>query len=170
MTDTTSVVVTDANVVINFVHIGLLGDLPRLVNRSFVVTDVVHSEVTWPGQRAALDAALAAGTWKLESLVDIDAIALQASLMPIMEPGEAASLALAATKGYIVASDERRSFLREAHARLGPGRIVDTPGLIVLAIRAGHLTIPEADRLKAVLEGNRFKMRFRSFADLMPPR
>jgi predicted nucleic acid-binding protein len=114
-----------------------------------------------------LDTALAAGTWTRESLVEIDAIALQAELMPIMQPGEASSLALAATKGYLVASDERRAFLREANTRLGPGRIVDTPGLILLAIRAGTLTIAQADQLKAVLEANRFKMRFRSFADLV---
>jgi predicted nucleic acid-binding protein len=166
-TSAASVVVTDANVVINFAHVGLLGDLPRLVGLSFIVTDVVYGEVSWPGQRAALDTALAAGTWTRESLVEIDAIALQAELMPIMQPGEASSLALAATKGYLVASDERRAFLREANTRLGPGRIVDTPGLILLAIRAGTLTIAQADQLKAVLEANRFKMRFRSFADLV---
>jgi predicted nucleic acid-binding protein len=165
-----SIVVTDANVVINFIHVGLLGDLPRLVGLSFVVTDVVYEEVSRPEQRAALDAALAAGMWKRESLVELEAIALQAELMTIMDPGEAATLALAATKGYLVASDERRAFLREARARLGTGRIVDTPGLIVLAIRAGTLTVAHADELKAVLEGHRFSMRFRSFADLVQSR
>ena len=161
------IVVADANVVINFIHVGLLADLPRLVGWAFIVTDVVYEEVTRPEQRAALDAALTAGTWKRESLVELDAIALQAELMTIMDPGEASTLALAATKGYLVASDERRAFLREARARLGPGRIVDTPGLIVLAIDAGNLTVPEADHLKQVLEAHRFKVRFRSFADLL---
>ncbi len=167
---TPSVVVTDTNVVINFVHVGLLSHLPRLVGLSFVVTDVVYQEVRLPGQRAALDAALAAGTWTRESLVELDAIALQAALMPIMDPGEASSLALAVTKNHLVASDERRAFLREARARLGPGRVVDTPGLILLAIRARNLTVVEADQIKAALEANRFRMRFRSFADLVDPK
>ncbi len=43
-----AVVVTDANVVINFIHMGLLADLPRLVGMSFVVTDVVYEEVSRP--------------------------------------------------------------------------------------------------------------------------
>jgi predicted nucleic acid-binding protein len=162
-----TIVVSDANVVINFIHVGLLGDLPRLVGLSFVVTDVVYEEISYPEQRAALDAALAAGTWTRESLFDLDAVALQADLMTVMDPGEASTLALAATKGYLVASDERRAFLREARARLGPGRIVDTPGLIVLAIRAGTLTVDQADQLKAALETHRFTMRFSSFAELV---
>jgi len=70
------IVVADANVVINFIHVGLLADLPRLVGWAFIVTDVVYEEVTRPEQRAALDAALTAGTWKRESLVELDAIAL----------------------------------------------------------------------------------------------
>lgn len=162
-----SIVVSDANVVINFIHAGLLGDLPRLVGLSFIVTDVVYEEISYHEQRVALDAALAAGTWRRESLFDLDAISLQADLMTIMDPGEASTLALAATKGYLVASDERRAFLREARVRLGTGRIVDTPGLIVLAIRAGTLTVKEADQLKAALETHRFTMRFSSFAELV---
>jgi hypothetical protein len=80
---------------------------------------------------------------------------------------EASTLALAASKGYLVASDERRAFLREARARLGTGRIVDTPGIIVLAIRAGTLSVALADQLKAALETHRFSMRFSSFAELV---
>jgi hypothetical protein len=66
-----------------------------------------------------------------------------------------------------VASDERRVFLREARQRLGGGRIINTPGLLVLAIRRGSLTVAEADRAKATLETRSFTMRFKSFAELV---
>ena len=85
-----------------------------------------------------------------------------------MGRGEAACLALAVTENWIVASDEKRRFRREALARLGEGRILTTPGLMVLAIRAGIITIEEADQAKAVLETKRFTMGFASFNEFIP--
>lgn len=161
------VVVTDANVVINFIHVGMLPDLPRMVNIDFLVTDEVYEEIIRPEQRQTLDAALGAGTWTRESMTDPASIALFASLAAVMGRGEASSLALAVTHRCLVASDERRVFLREARRRLGENRIVDTPGLLLLAIRRGTLTVSDADRAKALLETRNFKMRFRSFADLV---
>jgi hypothetical protein len=76
-------------------------------------------------------------------------------------------LALAARSSALVASDEKRQFLREAQRRLGPGRILNTPGLFLLAIRRGALTVEEADAAKAVLERHRFQMTFKSFRELV---
>ena len=42
-----------------------------------------------------------------------------------------------------------------------------TPGLYVLAIRAGLLSVPEADADKARLEAWNFKVGFSSFWDLV---
>lgn len=161
------VVATDANVVINFIHVGMLGDLPAMADLDFVVTDEVYDEIIRPEQRQIMDAALVAGTWTRQSLTDPDEIAVFATLATTMGRGEAASLALAFSRGCYVASDERRVFLREARRRLGEGRVIDTPGLLVLAIRRGTLTVAQADRAKATLEAQRFTMRFRSFADLI---
>jgi predicted nucleic acid-binding protein len=163
----TRVIVTDANVVINFVHVGLLGELPAMVDMECCISDEVYDEVLRPAQRTVLDAALGAGMWSRESLTDPGAIELFATLATIMGRGEAASLALAVSRRSYVASDERRVFLREARQRLGEGRVVDTPGLLVMAIRRGTLTVDDADRAKAILETHRFTMRFHSFADLI---
>ena len=163
----TRVVATDANVVINFSHIGMLGDLPAMIDMDCVITDEVYDEVIRPAQRKDLDAALEAGTWTRESLTEPDSIALFAALATTMGRGEAASLALAVSRQSYVASDERRVFLREARQRLGEGRIIDTPGLLLLAIRRGTLTVDAADRAKAKLETHRFTMRFDSFAGLI---
>ena len=54
-----------------------------------------------------------------------------------------------------------------SRARLGEGRVLNTPGLFLLGIRAGILTVDAADRMKAVLERHRFKMRFSSFRELV---
>ena len=42
-----------------------------------------------------------------------------------------------------------------------------TPGIYVLAIRSGLLTIEEADADKAKLEAYRFAMNFSSFRDVL---
>jgi predicted nucleic acid-binding protein len=81
--------------------------------------------------------------------------------------GEAACLALAESRGWLVASDEKRRFRREVLALLGSGRLVTTPGLFVLAIRAGGISVQEADEVKAVLERHRFRMGFRSLCEVI---
>ena len=68
----TRVVVTDANVVINFIHIGMLVDLPAMIDMDCFITDEVYDEVLQPMQRKVLDAALEAGTWGRESLTEPD--------------------------------------------------------------------------------------------------
>ncbi|HSK77721.1 MAG TPA: hypothetical protein VLQ45_14820, partial [Thermoanaerobaculia bacterium] len=94
-------------------------------------------------------------------------LALFVDLRQIMGLGEAACLAMAVHRGALIASDEKRVFKREAEARLGLGRLLNTPGLLVLAIRRGILTVNEADGLKRDLEVGRFRMRFESFRELL---
>lgn len=76
-------------------------------------------------------------------------------------------MSLAQTRGWLIASDEKRVFRREALSRLGPGRIINTPGILLVAIRAGVLSIDEADRMKAELERHRFRMPFGSLRELL---
>ena len=133
-----------------------------------MVTPDVLAEIARPDQKQQVDAALAAGILRIEELSDPDVLALFAELRHLMGAGEAASLALAVHKGWSIASDEKRSFRREALARLGSGRILTTPGLYLLAIRSGLISVEEADADKATLEACKFKMDFSSFRDLVP--
>lgn len=55
------VVATDANIVINFIHVGMLGTLPAMVDMDFVVADEVYDVIKRPEQREVLDAALTTG-------------------------------------------------------------------------------------------------------------
>jgi hypothetical protein len=54
-------------------------------------------------------------------------------------------------------------------ARLGAGRLWNTPGILSLAISGGGISTGEdADRARAVLEQHRFIMSFRCFRDVLP--
>ena len=162
------VVVTDANVLINLIHtarLPLLGTLPGL---RFVVPDDVVSEVTEGDQPARLAEAIQAGTLATCSLTDLAELAVFAELRAFLGLGEAACLAVAQDRGWYIASDERHRFRREVIERLGQGRLLTTPDIFVRAIRAGLITVVEADRDKALLAEHRFVMKLKSFADLFP--
>ncbi len=162
-----TVVVTDANILINFMraeHLSLLG---ALTSFEFVIPEEVVAEITNPVQREQLEAALTRGELHTFVLEDTTELTIYAELRHVMGKGEAACLALAEVRGWIVASDEKKRFRREVRARLGEGRLVTTAGLFVLAIRAGLLSVEEADQAKAMLERHRFRMKFPSFRDLI---
>jgi predicted nucleic acid-binding protein len=161
------IVVADANVLINLMHVARLDMCARLRGYELVVPDHVREEVTEPAQRAALDDAVARGVFRIEAITDLNAVALFAELTVHVGRGEAACLAIAVKKGWTLASDEKRRFRREAETRLGKERIIRTADLFVLAIQAGLLTVKEADADKAMLERHRFKMPFGSFRDLV---
>lgn len=165
MTPKTRVVVADANVLVNLIHVSRLhfcSDLPGLM---FMVPDHVREEITRREQRAELDQALDSGLLHLVSITDLGAISLFADLVARLGRGEAACLVLAEKHGWSVASDEKGQFRREAVGRLGETRILGTAELFVRAIDANLITVEEADADKAALERKRFRMPFRSFRD-----
>jgi predicted nucleic acid-binding protein len=131
-----------------------------------VVPDHVREEITTPDHRALLDRALDEGWLKLETITDLDAIVTFTELIDRIGRGEAACIAIAAKRGWSIASDEKRRFRREAEARVGTSRLLGTVEVFVLAIEAGLLTIEQADADKLVLESRRFKVPFASFREL----
>lgn len=167
--EATSIVLADASVLINLAVVDCLDLLGALQDFRFRVPDEVVEEVRRPDQRELLDRALEDGHLEMTSLEEIAVIDRFRQLRRDLGlgRGEAACLALAHARGWMVASDEKRAFRREARALLGEGRLLNTPGLFVLGIRQQYWTASEADRAKEVLERNRFRMRFRSFRDLM---
>jgi len=166
-TGATSIVITDTSILINLSHTGHLALLGKVVGLRFVVPDEVVAEVTEPEQLRTLEAAIANGSLRQESIASPDELAVFAELSQILGSGEAACLALASSRSWLVACDEKRVFLREARSRLGDGRILNTPGLYVLWIRAGVLSVEEADAAKTILNANRFKMTFSSFREVI---
>lgn len=162
-----NVVLTDTSVLINLSHTGHLPLLGRTPGYRFHMPDEVMAEVRDPAQRAAVEAVIAAGAVRRTSIESPGELAVYAELTEILGSGESACLALASERGWLVACDEKRVFLREARNRMGEGRVLNTPGLYVLWIRHGILTVKEADAAKTVLEGRRFKMGFASFLEVV---
>lgn len=161
------IVVTDANVLINLMHVSRLGLLAKIPNHEFVVPEHVREEIAIPEQRTTLDAAFAAGWLKIEVIDDLGAITVFTELIAHIGRGEAACIAIAAQNGWLLASDEKKRFLREATSRVGVGHVLTTVDVFVLAIKAGLLTIEEADADKITLERRRFKVSFGSYQELV---
>ena len=133
-------VALDASVLINFLILERSDILGTLPGHRFFVLARVEAEVTRTEQLATR----------------------------AMGRGEAACLAAAEYRNWLFACDERRSVRRIAVDRIGTGRILTTPGILLRAIRSNILGVAEADELKVVLERNRFRMTFDSFADHLP--
>jgi predicted nucleic acid-binding protein len=161
------VVITDANVLINLAiadGMTLLRDLPA---HEFVLPEEVRDEVIDPAHHARVQEAIAAGYLSVVRLESVAGLTVYTDLRLIMGAGEAACLAMAKDEGWMVASDEKRAFRREAVRLLGEARIVTTVDIYLLAIRAGVLTVGEADAAKAVLAANRFVVAFGSYQELL---
>lgn len=159
-------VITDTNILINLVltsRLGLCGGLPGV---TFVLPEMVLGEVIKPDQRSAVEAAIHRGGLLLDLMTDLLELVIFAELTDRMGRGEAACLAVASNRGWSLASDEKGRFRKEAVARLGEERLLGTADILFLGIRAGLLTVEQADEDKALLEKCRFKMPFTSFRDL----
>ncbi len=161
------IVLPDANVLSNLIHVDRLGLLGALPGYEFAVPPEVEAEVSVPEEAETLARGFQAGHIDRVSFSSTDELELYAELVQTLGRGEAACLAIAQVRGWYVASDERRRFLRLARERIGRGRILNTAGIFVLAIGAGLVTVAEADRDKRVLEGYRFEMRFSSFREVL---
>jgi predicted nucleic acid-binding protein len=161
------VVVTDTNILINLTHINRIDLLGKLPPYSFVVPEQVVKEVKELAQAAAIQAAITSGVLQEIQLNGLTELTIYAELVQTLGIGEAACLALAQCRSWLIASDERRKFYRETVARLGAGRLLNTAGILMHAIKLGVITIEDADHAKALLEQRKFVMKFASFRDLL---
>jgi predicted nucleic acid-binding protein len=159
-------VVVDTNVLINLLQVNRLDLLAQIPEYVFVVPEDVVKEVTYPDQARCLKAAVARGDVRRDT-VESDERSDYAELCQTVGKGEAACLAIAKARGWLVATDEVGRVRRWSRENLGQGRMINTPGLLVLAINNGVLTVEEADQIKAALERRRFRMTFASFKDVL---
>lgn len=159
-------VVCDACVLINFLLVGRFDLLSQNPDFRCLVTEHVVAEITKPSQAAALAQEIEVGHIELTEVNDLAELALFAELTYFLGAGEAAAIAVAYHRDLAVATDDGRT-CREIEQRLGPGRLLTTPGILLRAIRNDALKVKQADEIKRKLEKHRFKMTFGSFGDLL---
>ena len=161
------VVVTDANILINFLRLGRLALLTEIRGWTFVIPEEVVDEIRVPMHREELLGLIEAGRMGRAIVNSMEGLELYAEFVSIMGKGEAACLALASTSDMLLASDEKKRFRRCAIERIGEQRIIGTQDIIVRAIHQRLVSVSEADELKAVLAANRYVMSFGSFGELI---
>lgn len=148
-------VVVDTTVVIHLAKAECLALLASVRGWAFVVPDQVVEEITYADQAAALVRALAVGHLLKESSTDPREIAIYAELRQRMGRGEAACLAMASCRGWMVASDDQgKAFRRLVRERIGEGRLIDTAAILRAAFERGELSPDEAQRITAVAKGS----------------
>ncbi|WP_165074790.1 hypothetical protein [Paludisphaera rhizosphaerae] len=166
-------VVIDTSTLINFLRIGRVDLLAGLAAYRFVVTDDVRAEIlsSYPVQYANLDLALKAGQLHVVSLVDPAELAAFAAMqaLRVLGDGECSAIAAAQARGLPLAMDDGTARKKTA-AQYPTIKLLDTVGLVVEAIRAGLLTVAEADAIKLDWHDNhQFKKpKLLSFGDLLP--
>lgn len=165
-----SIVVSDTSVLVNFLRIDrmdLLGALPH----AFLATNHVGAEITdsYPDQIKRYEVALASGIVVEVSLSSDKELELFAELSSSgrLGMGECSAIACAIYRACTLAIDDRRAI---AQARRTSRRllIVRTECLVTEMIRAGLLTILEADKIKEDWSTNhRFTLTISSFQELL---
>jgi predicted nucleic acid-binding protein len=158
---------TDACILINLLRahrLDLLGAVPPYV---FYVPTEALGEITYPDQQAELKEALDQG-WIHETRMEaIEELQIFARANEQLGSGESACLALAKTRAWILGTDDSKGVKWKKVVVESGIQVLNTPGILLLAIRQRVLTIEQADQIKVLLEANRFRMGFASFRDLV---
>jgi predicted nucleic acid-binding protein len=151
-------VCTDACVLINLARVSRLDLFGQIQDMLFHAPQEVLNEVTEPGQMTKVEGAIESGVLHRLKIVAVE---------ELESKGESACLAVAIHRHWVVATDETkdRRLSREIASR--GIKLINTPGILLKAIRQGTLSVQAADLIKAELEENRFKMSFKSFLELV---
>ena len=172
-TDGRTKAIIETSVLVNFLKIGRADLLGRHPTYRFVVPAVVQNEVgtkpCYAAQAAGLAAAFAAGHLMADDPADATTMAELAAFAGLsalkIGEGERAAVAAAYARGLPLAMQDRRAWNRSAAYSAGIPR-EDTVSVVVALIRAGILTVAEADAIKADWQANHtFTLTFASFSE-----
>ena len=165
-----TIVVSDASVLINFLRIDRM-DLLAALPYAFLATNHVGAEITdsYADQLERYDAALADGTVVEVALTSEEELELFAELTTSgrLGVGECSAIACAICREHALAMDDRRA-ISQANRSSAELPIVRTEHLVVEMIMLGLLTVEEADAIKDDWSNNhRFTLAFESFEELL---
>jgi predicted nucleic acid-binding protein len=160
-------VVVDASFLINFLAVDRTDILGKLTRLRFHMVNHVTAEVRHHDQRARLRAAMGDGVITEIEITDPAELRLYDEFRRFLGDGESASLAVAVSRRWVIAADEKGRFQRELFARLGEDYLLNTLGALLTAIRTGVITVAEAEALRTQLRKHRFEMDPTPFDELL---
>jgi predicted nucleic acid-binding protein len=160
-------VVADSSFLINFLALDRLDILAALQQFRFHLLDHVVAEIRHDDQRSRLEVGIQGRVLEPLEIEDLDEVRLYDEFRQILGDGEAACLAVAVRRRWLLAGDEKGRFQRELFSRLGAKYLLNTLGALVMAVRAGVLTIEQAERLREELRKRRFETGLRPLRELL---
>lgn len=112
------------------------------------ISGIVRGELRQRSSRDPIDAAIAAGHLLLVELDTNDPAQMRewAEWLDRVDQGEAEAIAVASTRGWPVAIEDRQA-QRAIDANLGPGRWVNCGSLLIDAVRGKRLSVAAADKI-----------------------
>jgi predicted nucleic acid-binding protein len=141
----------------------LLGQIPNMV---FHVPQEVLNEITLDEQQRQVEAVVANGGLTITKIQAVNELQALAEYAGQFGKSESACLAIATCRKWVIATDETKDKRLSREIAVQKIQVINTPGILLNAIRRGVLTVEAADALKVELEKNRFRMDFDSFRDL----
>lgn len=161
-------IVADTSVLLNFLKIGreqLLTQLPEPV----AVTNHVYEELIMPAQRERLSVLTSTNQIREIILDSLPELQMFARLMKSgrLGPGECSALTHGLLHKSTVALDDSRA-IKEARKIDASIKIFQTQDIVVRLIRAGQITVREADAIKHEWTTlHRFSLNFNSFREIL---
>lgn len=170
MEDPSFIVIADTSVLINFLAIHRMDLIERHPCR-FFITDHVSREVTehYQEQCSRLKEALEQSILEEISITNQEEIETFAKLtsQENLGIGECACIAVALHRGYTLAIDDKKA-IKQARLFCPSIGITGTEDLIVSMIKAGLITVHEADAIKNEWASTyKFRLKIYSFSDLI---
>jgi predicted nucleic acid-binding protein len=166
--------IADTSVLINFLKVDRLNLIGRHQPKC-VITQHVVDEVTkyYPEQQTRLNAAITDGHLTVISVETPAELQIFGNLQSTgrLGVGECSAIAIALFRDFAIAIDDRRA-IKEARAlAVNSGKnlaVFGTQDIIVRLIRAGHLTVVQADVLLVTWRTQHsFTLKIQSFAELL---
>jgi predicted nucleic acid-binding protein len=163
-------VCADTCVLINLAHVSRLDLLGQTHDMVFHVPREVMDEIKDQNQARQVEAAIESGALRSLKIVAVEELGLLADYVERIGKGESACLAVAVHRHWIhwiIATDETKDRRLSREIAASGIKLINTPGILLKAIRSGLLSIQAADSIKGELEVKRFKMSFGSFQELV---
>jgi predicted nucleic acid-binding protein len=160
-------VVADSSFLINFLVVDRMDILRRLPKFRFHVVNHVRAEIRYESQRARLQAATEGGGVTEIEVTEPAEILLYDEFRKFLGDGESASLAVAVSRRWVIAADEKGRFRRGLFIRLGEDYLLDTLGALLTAIEADVITVAHAETLRTQLQEHRVQMDSTPFDQLL---